>query len=440
MLAGEGWHPGVVGIAASRMVERTGRPSILLSIDPNGRARGSGRSIPGFDLLAALEQCAPLLDRFGGHKAAAGVELDAAKVDEFARAFAAAAATQLPEGLPKPPARIDAVVGPEALDTRVAEQLETLGPFGEGNPAVRLLVPWARAEDVRPMGEDGRHARFSIASGRNRAGAVVFNGASSLEPRGDRSARLHGPARAQPLERLGRAAGRARGPARADGAEPRRRGRRPAPAPAAPAPTSPGGSASTRTSRSPGDELDVAPAAAGGPAQTGAGEGRRVISHSGRSAVALAGELLSSGSRVLIVTADARRRSRLAALAAGPSRFGGTHAVVCGSCGSDAALAAAAAPAEGGADLLLVDWEALVADPAIGAGFAARDLRRPADRRGAAAGARRRRRGLAARDLRPRRPRRALLVRALGAARRPWPRSTAARSRRRWPARPSERC
>ncbi len=367
VLAGEGWHPGVVGIAASRMVERTGRPSILLSIDPNGRARGSGRSIPGFDLLAALEQCAPLLDRFGGHKAAAGVELDAAKVDEFTRAFAAAAATQLPEGLPKPPARIDAVVGPEALDTRVAEQLETLGPFGEGNPAVRLLVPWARAEDVRPMGEDGRHARFSIASGRNRAGAVVFNGASSLEPAAtdphDFTVRLelnHWNGSVEPRAVLEGRPGQMGRPA----GEP----------PASPCSCGVGADEPwwTRFDANfslAGDALDVASAGAAVPAQTGAGEGRRVISRSGRSAVALAGELLSSGSRVLIVTADARRRSRLAALAAGPSRFGGTHAVVCGSCGSEAALAAAATPAEGGADLLLVDWEALAADPTIGTGF-----------------------------------------------------------------------
>ncbi|HKJ35988.1 MAG TPA: single-stranded-DNA-specific exonuclease RecJ, partial [Solirubrobacterales bacterium] len=179
VLAGEGWHPGVVGIAASRIVERHGRPAVLLSIEGD-RAKGSGRSVPGFDLLAALAECSPLLDRYGGHRAAAGVELDAARVDDFREAFAKAAAVQLPAGSAETAERIDAVVGAEALDHDLAEQLGTLGPFGQGNPEVRLLVPWARVGDVRTMGEEGRHARFSVSSGPAKAAGVAFNANGAL--------------------------------------------------------------------------------------------------------------------------------------------------------------------------------------------------------------------------------------------------------------------
>ena len=362
VLAGEGWHPGVVGIAASRMVERTGKPSVLLSIDENGRARGSGRSIPGFDLLEALNACAEHLDRFGGHKAAAGVELDAARVDQFRAAFAAAAAGQLPEGAGKPPARIDAVVGPEALDVTVAEQLASLGPFGEGNPAVRLLVPWARAEDVRPMGADGKHARFAISSGRSRAGAVVFNGASSLEKAAqsphDFAVRLelnHWNGSVEPRAVLD--------------------GRPGAMAEPSPSPCACGATADQRWWERfeqhlalPGDELDPKPAVEA--ETTGAATPRQTIAHSRRSAVALAGELLSSGARVLIVGADARRRSQLALLAASPARFGASHAVICATCGPEARAAAAAPAAEGGADLLLTDWTTIASNPAVAGGFA----------------------------------------------------------------------
>jgi single-stranded-DNA-specific exonuclease len=359
VLAGEGWHPGVVGIAASRMVERTGRPAILLSIDGSGRARGSGRGIPGFDLLAALEGCAAHLDRFGGHKAAAGVELPAAGIDAFREAFATAAAEQFPDGPPSTPRRIDAVVGPEALAIDVAEQFEALGPFGEGNPAIRLLVPWARAEDVRAMGDEGRHARFALASGPSRAGAVGFNAASALE-RG--AGRHHDFAVRLELNHWN------------GSVEPRAvlDGKLGALADDAPAPCTCSATVDERWwdrfeehVALEGDALDLPPDAAA----HAVAEGRRRLAQAGRSPVALAGELLSSGTRVLVVAADARRRSRLAALAAAPERFGATYRVVCSSCGVTALSDAAAPVGEGGAQLVLTDWEALAAAPAAAGAF-----------------------------------------------------------------------
>jgi single-stranded-DNA-specific exonuclease len=178
VLAGEGWHPGVIGIVASRLAERHHRPVVVVSLDGEGSGRGSGRSIPGFDLLAGLEACSEHLVRFGGHRAAAGLELRAERLDRFREAFAAHAASVLgPDDLRRTE-RIDAMVGGAGLGLELAEELEKLAPFGIGNPGVRLLVPAARVRDVRTMGE-GKHARFSLHSGGNRALGVAF-GRSSL--------------------------------------------------------------------------------------------------------------------------------------------------------------------------------------------------------------------------------------------------------------------
>lgn len=173
VLAGEGWHPGVIGIVASRLVERHYRPVVVISLDGEGGGRGSARSIPGFDLLAGLEACAEHLDGFGGHKAAAGLQLRAENVEAFRAAFAAHAASVLtPEDLRKAE-RVDAMVGGSELGLGLAEELRQLAPFGMGNPGVRLLVPSARVKDVRAMGE-GKHCRFSLHSGSNRALGVAF--------------------------------------------------------------------------------------------------------------------------------------------------------------------------------------------------------------------------------------------------------------------------
>ncbi len=173
VVAGEGWHPGVVGIVASRLVERHWRPVVVIGLDGSGRGRGSGRSIPGFDLLEGLRACSEHLDRFGGHRAAAGVEVEGDRIDAFRAAFAAHAEEALgPAELVRTEA-VDAVVGGESLGLAIAEELEQLAPFGKGNPEPRLLVPAARVRDVRPMGE-GKHARFSLESGARRALGVAF--------------------------------------------------------------------------------------------------------------------------------------------------------------------------------------------------------------------------------------------------------------------------
>jgi len=183
VLAGEGWHPGVIGIVASRIAERFHRPAILIALPERSAApvepgpalgTGSGRSIPGFDLLGALHAAAPLLERYGGHRAAAGLTVDAARVEELRAAIEAHAAAALtPEDL-VPVERVDAVVGGCQLGLALADELAQLEPTGMGNPGVNLLVPGGAFADVRQMGEEGRHVRFTVESAGGRCRAVAF--------------------------------------------------------------------------------------------------------------------------------------------------------------------------------------------------------------------------------------------------------------------------
>jgi single-stranded-DNA-specific exonuclease len=172
VLAGEDWHPGVIGIVASRLVERSGRPVVLIALDGE-TGRASGRSVEAFDLLAGLTACAPHLLRYGGHRAAAGLEIERARVADFAAALSAHADGVLgPEELVGVE-HVDAVVGGEELGMALAEELRALAPFGRGNPKVCLMVADAVFADARPMGE-GKHVRFAVESHGTRARAVAF--------------------------------------------------------------------------------------------------------------------------------------------------------------------------------------------------------------------------------------------------------------------------
>jgi single-stranded-DNA-specific exonuclease len=178
VLAAEGWHPGVIGIVAARIAERHHRPAVLIALDGE-EGTGSGRSIPGFDLLGGLHAAAGTLERYGGHRAAAGLTIARDRVGAFREAFAGHAASVLtPEDL-RPRVRVDAVVGGDALTLGLAEELERLAPFGQGNPAVSLLVPAAVLDDPRPLGE-GRHVAFTLSAGGARSRCVLFGAGSRL--------------------------------------------------------------------------------------------------------------------------------------------------------------------------------------------------------------------------------------------------------------------
>ena len=130
----EDWHRGVLGIVASRLVERLRRPVFVLGRSEDGMAQGSGRSLPAFHLLDALESMRDVFVRFGGHRAAAGVTLEAARVDEFRRRFDECAAARLtPEDF-APRLELDGVVELQEIDETAAEEVFALAPFGHGNP------------------------------------------------------------------------------------------------------------------------------------------------------------------------------------------------------------------------------------------------------------------------------------------------------------------
>ena len=181
VLDGEGWHAGVIGIVASRLVERYHRPFVLVALDDDGRGRGSGRSIGRYDLHAGLSSCAEHLVGFGGHRMAAGLEIEASRVAAFRAALAAHADGALRDEDLVKEERVDAVVPGDALGLALAEELGRLRPFGMGNPGVSVLVPAARVSDVRPMGE-GRHVRFTVSSGGVRSRAVGFGIGAATAP------------------------------------------------------------------------------------------------------------------------------------------------------------------------------------------------------------------------------------------------------------------
>ena len=183
VLAAEGWHPGVIGIVASRIAERTHRPTVLVALEGEW-GTGSGRSIPGFDLLGALHASAGELERYGGHRAAAGLTVRAERVAALREAVQRHAAEMLTEEMLTPVERVDAIVSGAELGLDLADELAALEPCGLGNPKPRLLVPGARFEDVRPMGE-GRHARFSVRSGGAKARAVAFGCDGKPGPEGE---------------------------------------------------------------------------------------------------------------------------------------------------------------------------------------------------------------------------------------------------------------
>ena len=358
VIAGEGWHPGVVGIVASRMVERHHRPVIMIALDGEGRGRGSGRSIPGFDLLAALRLCDQHLERYGGHRAAAGLEIEADRVDRFRAAFAEAVAATMPAQALVKAEVVDAVVGGESLGHEVAEQFTRLGPFGLGNPGVRLLVPAAKLGDVRPMGENERHSRFSLTSGGRRALGVAFGANSTLQ-----AATAGGPLDVSVKLELNEWNG-AVSPRVVLGqlypAEPG--AERGAPGGAAEEPAAIGAEEFWRRHDAEvGLDLGEWP-----PPAPGQGALREQVERPGASGVATIAALASSGRPVLVLCADAIRRRDLVERAARPARFGGGELALVSARLPEAGAVAAAARAIGRAGgVVLADWAALARDPEL---------------------------------------------------------------------------
>jgi single-stranded-DNA-specific exonuclease len=181
VLAAEDWHEGVIGIVASRLVERFNRPVVLIA-GGDELWKGSGRSIPAFDLHGALGACSGHLERFGGHRAAAGLSIQPERVEAFADAFAAQASLALTEDDLRPTIAVDAVLPrgvPLTLD--LCAELGRLAPFGLGNPAVMLLAADCELAELATVGE-GKHLRFRVRhEGRDAGRAIAFGLGAQIE-------------------------------------------------------------------------------------------------------------------------------------------------------------------------------------------------------------------------------------------------------------------
>ena len=181
VLAGEDWHRGVIGIVASRLVERFHRPVVLVAgAEPGEEWTGSGRSIPAFDLHGALGACSALLGRWGGHRAAAGLSIAPERLEAFAEAFAAHAAGVLAEDDLRRVTPVDAVVRGRELTLGLCEELDRLAPFGLGNPNVTLLAVGCELSDLDAVG-NGKHLRLAVTAGGARSGAIAFGRGAALD-------------------------------------------------------------------------------------------------------------------------------------------------------------------------------------------------------------------------------------------------------------------
>jgi single-stranded-DNA-specific exonuclease len=173
VMSGEGWNPGVVGIVASRLAGRLGRPVALIAIEGD-EGRGSARSNARFNLVEALQACRDFLTRFGGHRRAAGFTLPSALIPRFITAMNEYAGT-LPAQDPVPAVEIDAVVALEELSMPLLREIEALEPWGVGNDPPVLVAEGLRVDHCREVGRNEKHLKLSLGQGKTTIGGIGFN-------------------------------------------------------------------------------------------------------------------------------------------------------------------------------------------------------------------------------------------------------------------------
>ncbi len=184
VLSGAGWHTGVIGIVASRIVERYWRPTILIGT-AEGHAQGSGRSIPGFDLFRALLACEKHLTTYGGHAMAAGLRLGETAVADFRAAFLAHAAGVLGKEQLTARLMVDAEAAIADVDLETARFLERMGPFGAGNPRPVFAMREVKlAAAPRRIGRKGEHLSMQLTQGGRARRAVGWNLGASADALG----------------------------------------------------------------------------------------------------------------------------------------------------------------------------------------------------------------------------------------------------------------
>ncbi|GKU75686.1 single-stranded-DNA-specific exonuclease RecJ [Paenibacillus sp. L3-i20] len=185
ILGAEGWNVGVIGIVASKLLERHYKPVVIFGIDEKtGMCKGSARSIAGFDLHAALTECESLLDHYGGHQAAAGMTLHRDHLEQLEARMSQLAIDWLSEEDWIPRTAIDIQCTLEDASIETITQLALLEPFGIGNRAPRLLFEGAELADKRAIGKEAKHLKLAIGSGRKLLDVIAFG-------KGDMAVRLH---------------------------------------------------------------------------------------------------------------------------------------------------------------------------------------------------------------------------------------------------------
>jgi len=181
VLGAQGWHAGVIGIVASRIVDRLCRPTIMVALN-NGQGQGSGRSVAGFHLARALEACGEHLLAFGGHEMAAGLKIETGRLEDFRRAFCALAQTGVTDDMLVPQLRLECLADLGQITQPLVSEMGRLGPFGHGNPKPLLcLQNVAVAAAPRRCGKDGDHLQIMVKQGQRTIKCIAFRSGELLD-------------------------------------------------------------------------------------------------------------------------------------------------------------------------------------------------------------------------------------------------------------------
>jgi single-stranded-DNA-specific exonuclease len=174
ILGDEGWHPGVIGIVASRIVDRFHRPAIMVALN-NGYGQGSGRSIPGFHLSHALEACAEHLETFGGHEMAAGLKVRTSKFEDFRQSFCAHASTLVTAEMLVPELKLEALAEIQHMSAALITDLARLGPFGHANRKPLFCIRDVQiSAPPRRVGKSGDHLQLHVRQGDHFIKCIAF--------------------------------------------------------------------------------------------------------------------------------------------------------------------------------------------------------------------------------------------------------------------------
>jgi single-stranded-DNA-specific exonuclease len=182
VLASRRWHLGVVGIVAARLVDQYHRPAVVLAVNEQGLAKGSARTVPGFDLYQALASCRDLLAAFGGHPSAAGLTIQESRLPEFAERFAVLAGSWAAGAQSAPTLHLDSEVTLDEVNRRLLQEIGTLHPFGAGNPEPMFAVKRLEIMNARVVGE--KHLKLTLRQGRSLPFDGIGFGMKSLEEQG----------------------------------------------------------------------------------------------------------------------------------------------------------------------------------------------------------------------------------------------------------------